>query len=344
MFQIFFGNVCSANLGQSPAKQVVIYAGLPTSVICSVVNKLCSSSTKSIILATQALQTGAQDVVLAGGMESMSNVPFYLKRGEIPYGGISLIDGLLFDAFTDVYTKYHAGNCAEYIAKKYEISREEQDDYAILSYKRTEKAYESNVFANELVSVSLPQKHGLPPLLVTEDEEYKRCDFEKMRKLPPVFQKSNGTVTAGNASTLSDGAAALLLMTAQAAQRLNVTPIAKVIGYAEVEINTIDFPEAPSVAIPKLLQVTGVNKEDVALWEINEAFSVVAIVNQRLLDIDIEKYNIHGGAVSIGHPLGMSGARLVAHLVHSLKKGEKGVAATCNGAGGASAIMIEKIK
>ncbi|CAG4935945.1 unnamed protein product [Parnassius apollo] len=341
--EVYIGNVCSANLGQAPARQAVIFAGLPKSTVCTTVNKVCASGMKSIMLAAQGLQTGAQDVILAGGMESMSNVPFYLKRGETTYGGMQLVDGIVFDGLTDVYNKFHMGNCAENTAKKLEISRQQQDDYAISSYKRSAAAYENKAFADELVPVSVPQKRGAPPIEFTEDEEYKRVNFEKFTKLATVFQKENGTVTAGNASTLNDGAAALVLMTAEAAKRLNVTPIARVVGFADGECDPIDFPIAPAVAIPKLLEKTGVKKDDVALWEINEAFSVVAVANQKLLDLDPSKLNVHGGAVSLGHPIGMSGARIVVHLCHALKKGEKGVASICNGGGGASSIMIEKL-
>ncbi|XP_028157143.1 acetyl-CoA acetyltransferase, mitochondrial [Ostrinia furnacalis] len=341
--EVYIGNVCSASMGQAPARQAVIFAGLPKSTVCTTVNKVCASGMKSVMLAAQGLQTGDQDVILAGGMESMSNVPFYLKRGETTYGGMQLVDGIVFDGLTDVYNKFHMGNCAENTAKKLEISRQQQDDYAISSYKRSAAAYEIKAFADELVPVPVPQKRGAPPIIFAEDEEYKRVNFEKFNKLATVFQRENGTVTAGNASTLNDGAAALVLMTAQAAERLNVKPIARVVGFADGECDPIDFPIAPAVAIPKLLQKTGVKKDDVALWEINEAFSVVAVANQKILELDPSKVNVHGGAVSIGHPIGMSGARLVVHLCHALKKGEKGVASICNGGGGASSIMIEKL-
>nr|QLI61989.1 acetyltransferase 1 [Streltzoviella insularis] len=341
--EVYIGNVCSANLGQAPARQAVIFAGLPKSTICTTVNKVCSSGMKSIMLASQGLQTGTQDVILAGGIESMSNVPFYLKRGETTYGGMQLVDGIVFDGLTDVYNKFHMGNCAENTAKKLNITRQQQDEYAISSYKRSAAASESKVFADEIVPVSVPQKRGAPPQIFAEDEEYKKVNFEKFGKLATVFQRENGTVTAGNASTLNDGAAALVLMTPDAAERLNVKPIARVIGYADGECDPIDFPIAPAVAIPKLLEKTGVKKDDVALWEINEAFSVVALANLKLLELDPSKVNVHGGAVSLGHPIGMSGARIVVHLCHALKKGEKGVASICNGGGGASSIMIEKL-
>lgn len=298
---------------------------------------------KSIMLAAQSLQLGHQEVVLAGGMESMSNVPYYLRRGQTPYGGIALLDGIVFDGLTDVYNKFHMGNCAENTAKKFNISRAQQDEYAISSYKRSEAAYKNKAFASELVPVSVPQKKGQPDKIFAEDEEYKRVNFEKFTKLPTVFQKENGTVTAGNASTLNDAAAALILTTPQKAQQLNLKPLARVVGFHDGATDPIDFPIAPAVAIPPLLQKTGVKKDDVALWEVNEAFSVVVLANQQLLDLDPGKVNVHGGAVSLGHPIGMSGARIVVHLVHALKPGEKGVASICNGGGGASAIMIERL-
>lgn len=276
-------------------------------------------------------------------MESMSNVPYYMKRGQTPYGGVTLVDGIVYDGLTDVYNKFHMGNCAENTAKKLQISRQDQDDYAISSYKRSANAYANNDFASELVNVSVPQRRGQPDLIFAADEEFKRVDFDKFGKLNTVFQKENGTVTAGNASTLNDGAAALILTTASAAEKLNLKPLARVVAFADGETDPIDFPIAPVIAVKKLLSTSGLNKQDVSLWEINEAFSVVVLANQKLLDIDPAKVNIHGGAVSLGHPVGMSGARLVVHLVHTLKAGQKGVASICNGGGGASSILIEKL-
>ncbi|XP_011876981.1 PREDICTED: acetyl-CoA acetyltransferase, mitochondrial [Vollenhovia emeryi] len=341
--EVYMGNVCQGFLGQAPARQAALFAGLPKSTICTTVNKVCASGMKSVMLASQSLQCGHQEIVLAGGMESMSNVPYYLARGETSYGGLKLEDGIVFDGLTDVYNKCHMGNCAENTAKKLSITRQQQDEYAIGSYKRSAAAYENNVFKDELVSVGVPQKKGKPDVSVTEDEEYKRVNFDKFGKLSTVFQKENGTVTAGNASTLNDGAAALVLMTSDAAQRLNLKPLARVVAFQDAATDPIDFPIAPAFAVPPLLQNAGVNKNDVALWEINEAFSVVVVANQKLLDIDPAKVNVHGGAVSLGHPIGMSGARIVVHLVHALKAGEKGVASICNGGGGASSILIEKL-
>lgn len=298
---------------------------------------------KSIMLGAQALQAGHQDVVLAGGMESMSNVPYYLKRGQTPYGGVNLVDGVVFDGLTDVYNKIHMGNCAENTAKKLGITKQQQDEFAINSYKRSAQAWQNRVFDSEIVSVNVPQRRGQPDAIFAEDEEYKRVNFEKFGKLATVFQRENGTVTAGNASTLNDGAAALILTTQAAADRLSLKPLARIVGFADGACEPIDFPIAPATAVPKLLQQTGVNKNDVALWEINEAFSVVVLACQHLMDIDPSRVNVHGGAVSLGHPIGMSGARIVVHLVHALKQGEKGVASICNGGGGASSIMIEKL-
>ncbi|XP_066156169.1 acetyl-CoA acetyltransferase, mitochondrial isoform X2 [Euwallacea fornicatus] len=341
--ELFLGNVCQGGVGQAPARQASIFAGLPTSSICTTVNKVCASGMKSVMLATQALQTGAQEVVLAGGMESMSNVPYYLRRGQTPYGGVNLVDGVVFDGLTDVYNKIHMGNCAENTAKKLGITRQQQDEFAVNSYKRSAQAWQNKVFDSEIVPVNVPQKKGQPDKIIEEDEEFKRVNFEKFGRLATVFQKENGTVTAGNASTLNDGAAALILTTTAAAEKLKLKPLAKVVGFADGACDPIDFPIAPATAIPKLLKQTGVNKNDVALWEVNEAFSVVVLANQKLLDIDPNKINIHGGAVSLGHPIGMSGARLVVHLVHALKPGQKGVASICNGGGGASSIMIERV-
>lgn len=341
--EVFFGNVVQAAVGQAPARQVTLFSGLPKSTICTTVNKVCASGMKSIMLGAQSLQLGDQDVVLAGGMESMSNVPYYLKRGQTPYGGINLVDGIVFDGLLDVYNKFHMGVCAETTAKKLNITREEQDEYAINSYRRSEAAYKNNIFASELTPVNVPQKKGQPDLIFKADEEYKRVNFDKFKKLPTVFQKENGTVTAGNASTLNDGAAALILTTAEHAKQLNAKPLARIVDFQDGACDPVDFPIAPSVAIPKLLEKTTIKKDDVALWEINEAFSAVVLANQKVLDLDPSKVNVHGGAVSLGHPIGMSGARIVVHLVHVLKPGQIGVASICNGGGGASSIMIEKL-
>lgn len=341
--EIFMGHVCQGGAGQAPARQAALFAGLPKSTICTTVNKVCASGMKAVMLASQSIMCGHQEVVLAGGMESMSSVPYYLRRGQTAYGGVQLQDGIVFDGLTDVYNKCHMGNCAENTAKKYGISRQEQDAFAISSYKRSAEAYANKVFESELVPVPVPQRKGTPDKVFNEDEEYKRVNLDKFNKIPTVFQKENGTVTAGNASTLNDGAASLILMSTEAAKRLNCKPLARVVDFQDAATDPIDFPIAPAFAIPTLLKRTGVKKDDVALWEINEAFSVVVLANMKLLELDPAKVNVHGGAVSLGHPIGMSGARIVGHLVHALKPGQKGVASICNGGGGASSIMIEKL-
>nr|XP_060626984.1 acetyl-CoA acetyltransferase, mitochondrial [Anolis sagrei ordinatus] len=340
--EVYMGNVIQAGQGQAPARQATLGAGLPVSTPCTTVNKVCASGMKSIMMAAQSLMCGNQDVMVAGGMESMSNVPYTMVRGATPYGGVRLEDLIVKDGLTDVYNKIHMGNCAENTAKKFSISREDQDAFAINSYTRSKKAWDSGVFANEIVSVTISQK-GKPDIEVKEDEEYKRVDFSKVPKLKAVFQKENGTVTAANASTLNDGAAALVLMTSEAAKRLNVKPLARIVAFADAAVDPIDFPIAPAHAIPKILSQTGLKKEDISMWEINEAFSVVVLANMKMLDVDPQKVNINGGAVSLGHPIGMSGARIVVHMAHALKQGEHGLAGICNGGGGASAILIQKL-
>ncbi|XP_061392306.1 acetyl-CoA acetyltransferase, mitochondrial [Musca vetustissima] len=340
--EVYMGNVVSAGLGQAPARQAAIFAGLPKNVCCTTVNKVCSSGMKAVMIASQSLMLGQSEIAVAGGMESMSNVPYYLKRGQTPYGGVNLIDGIVFDGLWDVYNKFHMGNCAENTAKKMGITRQDQDDFAINSYKRSAKAWSEKVFDAEIAPVTIKQKRK-DDIIVAEDEEYKRVNFDKFGKLSTVFQKENGTVTAGNASTLNDGGSAVVLMTADAAAKMNLKPLARVVAFQDAETDPIDFPIAPALAVPKLLEKAGVKKEDVAMWEINEAFSLVVCANIRKLDVDPNKVNIHGGAVSLGHPIGMSGARLVTHLSHALKTGEYGCASICNGGGGASSILIQKL-
>lgn len=340
--EVYMGNVVSAGLGQAPARQAAIFAGLPKNVCCTTVNKVCSSGMKAVMIASQSLMLGQSEIAVAGGMESMSNVPYYLKRGQTPYGGINLIDGIVFDGLWDVYNKFHMGNCAENTAKKMGISRQDQDDFAIESYKRSAKAWSDKVFDAEIAPVTIQQKRK-PDVVVAEDEEYKRVNFDKFGKLSTVFQKENGTVTAGNASTLNDGGSALVLMTADKAAQLNLKPLARVVAFQDAETDPIDFPIAPALAVPKLLEKAGVKKEDVAMWEINEAFSLVVVANMRKMDVDPSKVNVHGGAVSLGHPIGMSGARIITHLAHALESGEYGCASICNGGGGASSILVQKL-
>ncbi|XP_078078180.1 acetyl-CoA acetyltransferase, mitochondrial isoform X1 [Mustelus asterias] len=340
--EVYMGNVLQAAEGQAPARQSALGAGLPVSTPATTVNKVCASGMKSIMLAAQSLMCGHQEVMVAGGMESMSNVPYVMGRETPVYGGVKLEDLIVKDGLTDVYNKIHMGNCAENTATKFNISREEQDTYAISSYTRSKASWDSKLMAKEVVSVSIPQR-GKPDLVISEDEEYKRVDFTKVPKIKPVFQRENGTITAANASTLNDGAAAVVLMTAEAAKRLNVTPMARIVAFGDAAVDPIDFPIAPAFAIPKLLATTGIKKEDIAMWEVNEAFSVVVLANIKMLEIDPQKVNINGGAVSLGHPIGMSGTRIVGHMVHNLKSGEYGMAGICNGGGGASSILIQRL-
>ncbi|XP_067636322.1 acetyl-CoA acetyltransferase B, mitochondrial [Eurosta solidaginis] len=340
--EVIMGNVVSAALGQAPARQSAIFAGLAKNVCCTTVNKVCSSGMKAVMLGAQSLMLGQAEVVVAGGMESMSNVPYYMKRGATPYGGVQLIDGIVHDGLTDVYNKFHMGNCAENTAKKMGITRQQQDEFAIQSYKRSAKAWAEKAFDAEIASVKIQQKRK-PEVTISEDEEYKRVNFDKFGQLSTVFQREGGTVTAGNASTLNDGGAATVIMTAETAGRLKLQPLARIIAFQDAETDPIDFPIAPALAVPKLLERGGVNKQDVSMWEINEAFAVVVLANVQKLDVDPAKVNIHGGAVSLGHPIGMSGARLVTHLSHALKAGELGCASICNGGGGASSILLQKL-
>ncbi|XP_078258603.1 acetyl-CoA acetyltransferase, mitochondrial [Rhinoraja longicauda] len=340
--EVYMGNVIQAGEGQAPARQSALGAGLPVSTPATTVNKVCASGMKAIMLAAQSLMCGHQDVMVAGGMESMSNVPYVMGRETPIFGGVKLEDLIVKDGLTDVYNKIHMGNCAENTAKKFKISREEQDTYAINSYTRSKASWDSKLMAQEVVSVSVPQR-GKPDLVISEDEEYKRVDFSKVPKIKPVFQKENGTITAANASTINDGAAALVLMTTEAAKRLNVTPMARIIAFGDAAVDPIDFPIAPALAVPKLLKTTGIRKEDIAMWEVNEAFSIVVLANIKMLEIDPQKVNINGGAVSLGHPIGMSGARIVGHMAYNLKPGEYGLAGICNGGGGASSIIIQRL-
>ncbi|CAH8512173.1 unnamed protein product [Dicrocoelium dendriticum] len=343
--ECIMGMVLSAFTKQAPAKQAALLGGLSVSTPCTAVNKLCASGMKSIMFAAQSIALGHQDVICAGGMESMSNAPFYLPRQTPAYGGAKLYDAILYDGLSDAKYDIHMGQCAEKTAALMKITREEQDDYAILSYQRSQAAASQGIFKNVIVPVRVPNKKAPSGFdEVTEDEEYKRADFSRFPTLKPVFLRAEegGTVTAANASTLNDGAAAVILSSAQfAAKDASLKPIARIIAYADAALDPIDFPVAPHVAVEKLLKYTGVKKEDITLWEINEAFSVVALANIRLLDLKITNVNLHGGAVSCGHPIGMSGTRITNHLASQLKRGQKGIATICNGGGGASAILLE---
>jgi acetyl-CoA C-acetyltransferase len=342
--EVFMGSVLQANLGQAPARQAAKFAGLPDSVNCTTVNKVCASGMKSISLAAQAILLGDADIVVAGGMESMSGVPFYADstRWGNKYGDAKLIDGLAKDGLTDVYNNFPMGNCAELCAKEYNFTREEQDAFAIESYKRSAAAWEAGKFKEEIVPVEVVTKKGT--ILFAEDEEYKAVNFEKIPGLKPVFQK-DGTVTAANASTMNDGAAALVLMSKEKAEALGLKPLAKIKGYADAEQAPEWFTTSPAVAVPKAVEKAGLKMGDINYFELNEAFAVVGLANMKLMNLDASKVNVNGGAVSLGHPLGASGARVVVTLLNVLKQNNAkyGAAGICNGGGGASALVIENM-
>lgn len=340
--EVYMGSVLQANLGQAPARQAAKFAGLPDSVNCTTVNKVCASGMKAIALAAQSIMLGDNDIVVAGGMESMSNVPFYLdnNRWGAKYGNGQVIDGLAKDGLTDVYGNVPMGNCAELCAKEHNFSREEQDAFAIESYKRSAAAWAAGKFKDEIVPVEVKTKKG--DILFAEDEEYKNVNFDKIPALKPVFQK-DGTVTAANASTMNDGAAALVLMSKEKAESLGLKPIAKLKSYADAEQAPEWFTTSPSLAVPKAVEKAGLKMSDIQYFELNEAFSVVGLANIKLMNLDASKVNVNGGAVSLGHPLGASGARVIVTLINVLKQnnGKYGAAGICNGGGGASALVIE---
>ena len=343
--EVFMGNVLQANLGQAPARQAAIFAGLSKDVPCTTINKVCSSGMKSIMIAAQTILSGDNDVVIAGGMENMSSVPHYMDKSRTgqKLGDMKLIDGLVKDGLTDVYGRVHMGVCAETCAKDMEFSREEQDAFAIESYNRSSQSWKDGKFANEIVPVEVPQRRG-DALIISEDEEYKNVRMEKIPALRPVFDKE-GTITAANASTLNDGASALVLMSAEKAAELNITPLAKIRSYADAAQEPEWFTTAPAKALPIALGKAGLSTSDVDYYELNEAFSVVGLANMKILDLDASTVNINGGAVSLGHPLGSSGSRIIVTLINVLKQnnGKIGAAGICNGGGGASAIVIELV-
>lgn len=341
--EVYMGNVLSANIGQAPATQASKFAGLPN-IPSTTINKVCASGMKAVMLAAQSIQLGHNDVVVAGGMESMSNVPYYLDKARNGYklGHQQVTDGLIKDGLWDVYNDYHMGSAAELCATECNISREEQDAFAIESYQRAQQAYAKGLFADEIVPVEIAGKAGVT--VVSEDEEYKTVKFDKIPALKPVFKK-DGTVTAANASTLNDGASALVLMSKEKAESLGLKPLAVIRGFADAQQQPEWFTTAPAKAIPRALQNAGIAADKVDFYEINEAFSVVSLANNKELKLDPSKVNVNGGAVSLGHPLGSSGSRIIVTLLSVLNQnnGKIGVAGICNGGGGASAIVIEKI-
>ncbi|MFM7900710.1 MAG: acetyl-CoA C-acyltransferase [Bacteroidota bacterium] len=343
--EVYMGNVLAANLGQAPVTQASIGAGVPNTTPGTTVNKVCASGMKTIMLGAQSIMTGENDIVVAGGMESMSNVPYYLEKARNGYrlGHGQILDGLVKDGLWDVYKDFHMGNATEICASEYKISREEQDAYAIESYKRSANSYEKGLFKDEIVPVQIPQR-GKDPLVVSEDEEFRKVDFNKIPGLKPAFQK-DGTVTAANASKLNDGASAVVLMSKERADALGIKPLAEIVSFADAQQAPEWFTTAPSKALPKALAKAGITKEQVDFYEINEAFSAVAIANNKEMGLDPTKVNVNGGAVALGHPLGSSGCRIVVTLAHILKQNNAtyGAAGICNGGGGASAIVIKRV-
>ena len=342
--EVFMGNVLQAGLGQAPARQAALKGGIPQDVPCTTINKVCASGMKSIALAFQAIASGDIDVALAGGMENMSQVPHYFQgRNGTKFGDMKMRDGMLLDGLTDVYNATHMGNCAELCAKDHEISREKQDDFAIESYERSAKAWAQGAFKNEVVPVTVPQRRG-DDVVVDTDQEFSQVKMEKIRSLRPAFQK-DGTVTAANASTLNDGASALILASADAIEANGWTALARIVSTADAAHAPEWFTTAPAKAVPIALQKAGWDSKEVDLWELNEAFAVVGIVNAELLELDAEKVNVNGGAVALGHPLGSSGSRIVVTLIHALRERGlvRGAAGICNGGGGASALTVELV-
>ncbi|MGV8915390.1 MAG: acetyl-CoA C-acyltransferase [Kaistella sp.] len=343
--EVYMGNVLQAGEGQAPARQAAIGAGLSNETPATTINKVCASGMKAVMMAAQSIKAGDQNVIVAGGMENMSAVPHYYKaRNATKLGDVKMQDGMVLDGLTDVYNKVHMGVCAEKCAAEYEFSREDQDNFAIESYKRSAKAWSEGNFKEEVVLVEVPQRKG-DPVLFSEDEEYKSVNFDKIGTLATVFQKEKGTVTAANASTLNDGASALVLMSKEKMEELGLKPLAKIIAYADAAHEPEWFTTAPSKALPIALKKANLEISDIDYFEFNEAFAVVGLANNKILGLDAAKVNVHGGAVSLGHPLGSSGSRIIVTLINVLKQnnGKYGAAAICNGGGGASAIVIENM-
>lgn len=344
--EVILGNVISANIGQAPARQAALLAGLPHKVVCTTVNKVCSSGMKAITMAAQSITTGQSEIVVAGGFENMSLVPYYLEKARTGYkaGHSTITDGVFRDGLEDAATHKAMGICGDDCAQRHQITRKDQDDYAIMAYKRAAEALSKGYFTAETVNVPITGAKGAVTT-VSEDEEIKKVLFDKIPTLKPTFTPGTGTVTAANASKINDGAASLLIMSADKAKELGLKPIAAIRGFADAEQEPLQFPTSPALAIPKALKMAGLDQSKVDFWEINEAFSVVALANSKLLGIDINKLNVWGGGVSLGHPIGASGARITASLAHILKhhNAKYGVAAICNGGGGATAIVIERL-
>jgi len=343
--EVFMGNVLQANVGQAPARQAAIYAGLSDSIPCTTINKVCSSGMKAIMIAAQAIKAGDREVVVAGGMESMSQAPHYLAQGRTgaKLGDLKLVDGMLRDGLLNVYDGVHMGNCAEMCASEHSFSREEQDAFAIESYQRSAQSWKEGKFNNEVVPVSVPQRRG-DDVVISEDEEYKNVRMDKIPELRPAFDKA-GTITAANASTINDGASAVVLMSADKARELGVQPLARIVSYADAAQEPEWFTTAPAKALPIALEKAGLSISDVDYFELNEAFSVVGLANIKILGLDPAKTNANGGAVSLGHPLGSSGSRIIITLMNILEQNDAkiGAAGICNGGGGASAMIIERI-
>jgi acetyl-CoA C-acetyltransferase len=342
--EVFFGNVISANLGQAPVRQTALKAGIGNNVPCTLINKVCASGLKSIMIGAQSIMLGTNNVVVAGGMESMSNIPYYIPKARFgyKYGNAELIDGLQKDGLWEAYHQFAMGNCADHTAREMNISRIEQDNFAIESYKRAQEATKKGILKKEILPVEIPQRKG-DRVIMDEDEEINFVNFDKIPQLKPVFSKE-GTVTAANASTINDGASAVILASRKAIEELDLRPVARILGFADAAQEPIWFTTTPALAIPKALQIAGIDKDEVDYYEINEAFSVVVLANNKLLGLDPKHVNVFGGAVSIGHPIGCSGARITGALTNVLeeKNGRIGVAGICNGGGGASAIVLEK--
>lgn len=340
--EVFMGNVLQAGVGQAPARQAALGAGLGNNVPCTTVNKVCASGMKAIMLGAQSILAGDNEIVVAGGMENMSQTPHYIDgRNGTKFGNITMLDGITKDGLLDVYSKVPMGNCAELCAKEYNITREDQDNFAIASYTRAAEAWKAGKFNDEIVGVSVPQRKG-DPIVITEDEEYKNVFLDKIPSLRPAFDK-DGTITAANASTLNDGASALILASKEAMEKHGLKPLAKIVGYADAAHAPEWFTTAPSLAVPKALAKAGLTADQVDFWELNEAFAVVGIANTKILGLDPEKVDVNGGAVALGHPLGNSGSRVIVTLINVLKQngGKIGGAGICNGGGGASAMIIE---